>query len=65
MRFALVLSRFTTPVILSLVYFLVFLPIGVLRRFTNRDPLVRPRAPSYWVPRAVGGTSRARMERQY
>jgi ABC-type Fe3+ transport system permease subunit len=52
MKLAMLLSLVTTPIILGLVYFLVFMPIGVVRRMTGWDPLRRraPAAPSYWVP---------------
>lgn len=46
------LSLITTPIFLGLVYFLVFMPIGVVKRWFGWDPLRRraPAASSYWVP---------------
>ena len=41
MRLALAISRLTTPVFLSLVYFGVILPVGLLRRSFGGNPLVR------------------------
>jgi len=53
MRFGLVLSRLTTPLILSLVFFLLFVPIGLAMRLFGRDPMRRrlqPEAESYREP---------------
>lgn len=53
MRFGLVLSRLTTPLILSLVFFLLFVPIGLAMRPFGRDPMRRrlqPEAESYREP---------------
>jgi hypothetical protein len=63
MRFGLALSRFTTPIFLGIMYFLVFLPFGlVMRRF--RQPLVRPVGDSYWVARPESGR-RSNLQRQF
>ncbi len=53
MRFGLVLSRVTTPLILSLVFFLLFVPIGGAMRLFSHDPMQRrlqPEAESYREP---------------
>jgi hypothetical protein len=53
MRFGLLLSRVTTPLILGVVFFLVISPIGLLQRLRRRDPMRRhfdERATSYRVP---------------
>lgn len=44
------LSLFTTPIILGLVYFLIIMPIGIVKRLSGWDPLRRraPAATSYW-----------------
>ena len=39
MRMALVISRVTTPVFMSIVYFLVLTPTGVIMRAVGRKPL--------------------------
>jgi hypothetical protein len=41
MRFGLVLSRITTPVILGVVFFLVVTPMGLLRRAFGSDAMAR------------------------
>ena len=41
MRIALLISKITTPVLLGIVFFLVFLPLALLFRIFSRDPLRR------------------------
>ena len=41
MRLGLLLSRVTTPLVLGAVFFLVFLPAGLVMRVFGRDPLAR------------------------
>ncbi len=53
MRSALLAGRVTTPLILSLLFFLLFTPIGLVRRLAGRDPLRRrldPTTTSYREP---------------
>ena len=60
------ISRVTTPIMMSVVYFVVMTPIGLLMRMLGRTPLRRPAASgSYWITRdpAIGG--RGDLERQF
>jgi hypothetical protein len=41
MRFGLLLSRITTPIVMGAAFFLVIFPIGALMRLLGKDPLVR------------------------
>ena len=41
MKFGLLLSKITTPIILGVVFFLVMLPIGLLMRLFRNDPMAR------------------------
>ena len=41
MRFGLMLSKVTTPLILGIVFFLVVLPMGLVMRLFRRDPMAR------------------------
>jgi Saxitoxin biosynthesis operon protein SxtJ len=41
MRFALVLGRITTPVIMSAVFFMVIAPVGFIMRMAGHDPMSR------------------------
>ncbi|WP_295405566.1 SxtJ family membrane protein [uncultured Thiocystis sp.] len=53
MRFGLLLNRVTTPLILSLAFFLVFVPTGLIARLAGHDPMKRrllPDADSYREP---------------
>ena len=63
MGLALAISKVTTPIFMGVVYFLVILPIGLVRRLTGNSPIVqRGRAASRWeahVPAAVCRLSRA------
>ena len=41
MRFALLLSRVTTPLVLGIVYFLVLTPAALIMRLMGKDPMAR------------------------
>lgn len=67
MGMALLISRVTTPIIMAILYFLVFLPIGLLMRTFGRNPLRRPggaAASSFWVSRGPEA-SRSELSRQF
>ena len=51
MGFARVLSRFTTPIFMGVVYFLVITPIAALRRMLGGNPLRAHRGATGWVDR--------------
>ena len=58
------ISKVTTPIFMSIVYFLVLTPVGAIRRAVSRNPLQRERpSTSYWIPR--DRSSRGSMERQF
>ena len=65
MRFGLVLSRITTPIIMGLVFFLMITPIGLIRRLFSSDPMTRKfhDGDSYRVPREK--TPAKNMERPF
>lgn len=53
-RFGLFLGAIVAPIVMGVVFFLVVLPMGLLRRLRVRDPLgMSPDAsqPSYWIKR--------------
>lgn len=55
MALARALSRVTTPIVLSLVYFLAITPIGLVMRALGRNPLTRTeRDGGFWVARDPG-----------
>ena len=41
MRFGLIMSKFTTPLIMGLVFFIVITPIGLIRKLTSADAMTR------------------------
>lgn len=58
------ISRVTTPVVLTVIYFLVLTPVGVLRRWIGGDPLTHgDRESGYWVRRDE--TPRTEMRNQF
>ncbi len=57
MRFALLISRVTNPIVTALLFFLVFTPFAVVLRMLGKDPLRRafdPQASTYWIARETG-----------
>ncbi len=64
MRFAILLSRITTPVFMGIVYFLVLTPLGLIMRAFGRQPLRSGSRETAWVNRPVGARASA-LERQF
>ena len=63
-----VMARVTSPLLLTLLYFVLITPMGLLRRTLGRSPLRRDAAASsYWIrrPARARKVKRARMERQF
>ncbi|HUP00805.1 MAG TPA: SxtJ family membrane protein [Gemmatimonadota bacterium] len=68
MGFALVLGHVMTRVLLSVVFFLVVTPIGLIRRALGRDPIQRAPArgiSSYWIERDDVEASTEHLERYW
>ncbi len=68
MALAVVLGFVMTRVILTLVYYLVMTPIGLIMRLLGKDPLHRkpdPKAASYWIERTYPDDSKERLEKYY
>jgi hypothetical protein len=66
MRFGLLMSRITTPMIMGLVFFFVVTPVALLRRIFSSDPLKinwDQRAESYRAPSTHRG--REHLERPF
>ena len=66
MRFGLLMSRFTTPIILSLVFFIVITPIALARGLLGKDSMARKLdrdMPSYRVKSRK--TSKKNLERPF
>jgi len=59
------ISKVTTPIVMGLMYLLVFTPIGLLRRTIGRNPMVHaPVERSYWRARPEGAR-RSKLDRQF
>jgi Saxitoxin biosynthesis operon protein SxtJ len=67
MRFAVVLGHVNSRVLLTLVYYLVMTPYGVVSRLVRRDPLRRrgKAEESYWVERKTTRQTREGFERLF
>lgn len=66
MRFGLMLSRFTTPLIMGLVFFLVVTPIAILMKLLGKDAMRRKLAEDESTYRIESiKTARERIERPY
>lgn len=66
MRLAHAISKVTTPIVMGAMYFLVILPVGLLRRAFGGNPLVhRESGGSYWKPRPEGARRTRSLKRQF
>ena len=57
MGFGLALSKITTPIFMSVVYFLVIAPIGILRRTMGRNALIARGTTTVWATRDLAASS--------
>jgi hypothetical protein len=64
MALARVISKVTTPVFMSLIFFVVLTPAGFLVRLFGHRPLTRRGGPTYWQSRA-SGSRRGDMDHQF
>ena len=65
MGLAHILSKVTTPIVMGVIYFLVFTPIGLIRKAFGRNALVRAPTDSFWIAREPGTGRRSDLNRQY
>ena len=66
MALAHAISKVTTPIVMAIMYLLVFTPIGLLRRGLGGNPLVHaPADRSYWRARREGARRSSSLERQF
>jgi hypothetical protein len=68
MRFAEVLGMISTTIILSVFFFLVLTPVGLVARLFRKDPLDldwKNRRATYWVDREPTEPTLERYEKQY
>ena len=63
-KFGLLLGAIVAPIVMALVYIIVFLPIGMILRVRKADLLrlrMEPDAPSYWIERDAKPQSMTRQ----
>ena len=62
------LSRIVSPVVMTLIFFAVLTPVGMLMRWAGNDPLrlrFEPQRLSYWLPRSSQGERQTSMTKQF
>jgi hypothetical protein len=67
-RFGLLLHKIVSPIVLSIMFYLVITPIGLLMRLFGKDPLrlkYDPSAESYWIPRDPPGPAPESLKDQF
>jgi hypothetical protein len=64
MRIAVLLSKVTTPILMGLIYYGLFTPMGFLRRCLGRNALIRPQRESFWIAREAAAR-RSDLSRQF
>ena len=66
MELAKAISRVTIPITMSLVYLLIFAPLGGVRRLIGRNPLVYSAGiDGYWKDSDPEQNDRGNLERQF
>jgi hypothetical protein len=67
--FSVVLGYFVSRILLTIIFFLVLMPTGLIMRLVGKDPMERQRdseAGSYWIPRTQeSDASIERYEKQF
>jgi hypothetical protein len=68
MKFAELLHRIVSPVILGAIFFVVLTPVGTVQRLAGRDPMRRKQdrnVHSYWIPRVPPGPPPDSLRNQF
>ena len=68
MKFAFLLGWVNSRILLSIIFFLIFTPVGIVSRILGRDALDRRidrETESYWVERSPTQSIQEHCERQY
>jgi hypothetical protein len=58
MGLALILNKIVSPVVLGVLFFILFTPVALFMRLRKRDVMARrfdPASPSYWIGRSPPG----------
>jgi len=68
MRFGLLLSRITTPILMAVVFFSTVTPTAIVMRLLGKDLLrlrQEPTSDSYWLVRSPSGPQKGTMKNQF
>lgn len=68
MHFGMLLSKIVSPIVLGVIFFVLFVPVGLFFRLTGRDILRRSferDRPSYWIDRTPPGPDGKSFPRQF
>ena len=66
MALAHAISKVTTPIVMGVMYLLVFVPVGWLRRTMGGNPMTHAeQGQSFWRERAAGSRRSKSMRRQF
>jgi Saxitoxin biosynthesis operon protein SxtJ len=67
-RVGLLLSRVVNPIVMGLLFYICFVPVGLVNRMRRKDPLhlrIIPSASTYWISREPSGSPPENMTHQY
>lgn len=67
-KFGMLLHHVVTPIVLGLMYFVVFTPMGLWMRLVRKRPLnlrFDPRADTYWISRKPPGPPPGSFNNQF
>ncbi len=68
MRFGELLHRIVSPIVLGVIFYGVFTPVGLVMRMARRDAMKRrfePGAPTYWIERRPPGPADDSFQDQF
>jgi hypothetical protein len=68
MRIGLIMNRIVSPIVLGVVFLLIFVPVGLVFRMLKRDALRRAWEPdrvTYWIDRTPPGPGPHTFPRQF
>lgn len=67
-KFGLLLHHITSPIVLTVMFFVAITPVGLVMRLRGKDGLARAydtNAKSYWIPRIPPGPPPESMQQQF
>jgi hypothetical protein len=66
LKFGLLLHKVVNPIVMGLLFFAVFTPMGMLMRLLGKDFLrLKARQESYWISRLDDGSQQGSMRNQF